>query len=501
MVSSSQTLKEVLIQASYNERSLSAVLEHYKNTGEKEKYEAAIFLISNLPIHESQNYKWVDGHGNTVSFSEFEYANSEEAFEILKKLKDSLKIKPLNFVEKDIEVLTTNELIENIDLAFFEWKNNPWSKTYTFKTFCEYILPYRSLVEPLNTSWRRAYKELVYNGAKNAINSNDPLEVATHAILELADYSFTNKTPDPIPLLSPLHLLFRKKGSCPDLANLSLFACRSIGLAVTFDFTPHYAASSNRHFWNTVIDSNGEHVPFNGNSYGNKNGLPSIYNPNNKRIGKVFRRTYSIQPNSLSSKTNLKNIPKGFLRSKNLEDVTHEYVNVVDIPYNFRENDTTQLAFLNVFNSSKWRVVDWAQQEEGTFVFKNVGINSVYLPGKYRNGKMYYAKYPVLLDQFKKRHLLKPNFNNVFDVDLSRDSELKNDYQDKNTLDIEEGRSYMLLYWDGKWKKIGISKATEKGVNFKGVPRNTLFRLIPRNTDGYERIFAIDEVSKKMIWY
>lgn len=498
---SSQTLEKALSLSGKNKGNLINVLEHYENTGEKEKYEAAVFLIKNMPIQKSINYYWVDENRNEIDFSELDYNDFEQAKIALGKLEDSLHIKPQQYFAKDITSITSEFLINNIDIAFEEWKKNPWSSSYSFDVFCEYILPYRSLEEPLE-DWRQDYRFLVRQ-AKNDIEDNtDPTEACVQIINQLKEFSFVTRRPDPIPFLSPKQMMFRREGSCPDLANTALLATRSLGVAVTFDFTPHYAASSNRHFWNTVINNEGKHIPFNSNSVNNKNNfLPYVYNANRKRLGKVFRRTFSIQEASLASKIHELNIPKGFLRNKNVIDVTSEYVTVSDISMAIEKFNHQSIAFLNVFNLGKWRVIDWGEKNDQQMVFKNLGRNLVYLPCIYKSNQKYHLSYPIFLDTEGGQHELKPDHQNIFSATLSRSNEMKTDYIDYNTTEIEEGNTYVLKYWDKGWKELGTSIATDKGVFFQDIPSNSLFRLLPQKPDGFERIFMIEPNTHTIFWF
>ncbi len=480
---------------------LNAVVTHYKTTKAPLKAEAAMFLIKHMPIHYFEDYNWVNPNGDSIAIEETNYANTEEFIDVLNHLKDSLNIRAHKFTVKDIDAVTTAMLIKNIDAAFLEWQNNPWSQHYDFKTFCEYILPYRSLIEPLS-DWRTAYKTLVQDGKHHVKDITDPLDVTTHTILELSEFAFPNEIQNPIPLLSAKHLLFRKRGSCPDLANLALFACRAIGLAVSFDFTPHHAASSNRHYWNTVVDRNGKHVPFNGNAYGNTKGLPGVYTPNNKRIGKVFRRTYAIQEHALATTVPLKRIPNCFLNTKNIIDVTKEYVDTAPLYYKpQRSKNLPDIGYLNVFNHGDWRIVDWGKKKGKQFVYKNLGTDIVYLPSTYYNGIMHYETYPVLLDVSKKSRVLKPNFKKTFSTTLSRGHEVTNQYKDTNTLDIEDGKTYTLYFYENGWQKLQTATASGSGVKFNTIPTDALFWLLPTKNDGFERIFTISTTSKKIVWY
>ena len=56
-------------------------------------------------------------------------------------------------VEEDVKFITSEYLINNIELAFKVWMEQPWGKNISFDVFCEEILPYRVGKEPLE-NWR-----------------------------------------------------------------------------------------------------------------------------------------------------------------------------------------------------------------------------------------------------------------------------------------------------------------------------------------------------------
>ncbi len=496
----SQSLQAVFTQAKNNQKSLEKVLERYRKTNEQQKYDAAIFLITNMTAHKSVDYLWIDTDNKQVVFSEFDFPDFGAALAHLNHLRDSLQIRPKKRIRYDTRYITAELLIKNIDLAFLAWKQNPWSANYSFDTFCEYILPYRNLIEPLE-DWREDCQSLVNSSTLSLEDATDPVEACTQIIHNLQDFTFIGKRPDPIPILSPHQMLFRREGSCPDLANFAVLVSRAMGVAVTFDYTPHYAASSNRHFWNTVIDKKGNHIPFNSNSVNDSDeSLPYIYNANRKRMGKVFRVTYSIQKEALASKLSLSKIPAGFLRDKNIKDVSHEYfpVSTLTIDKNRFKNN---IAYVNVFNLGKWKVIDWAKEHDGKITFKNLGRDLVYLPSTYHRKKNKFLQYPFLIDKNGKQKELIPDITNLFSATLSRTNELKTDYIDFNTVEITANQIYTLQYWSSGWKTVGNSKASLEGVFFKNIPSNALLRLLPKNPDRFERVFILDKDSHTIFWY
>ncbi len=492
----SQTLATTHLTSEANKKSIDKVLEHYKDLGDKEKYEAALFLVKNMSSHRSVSFNWIDETGGNICFNETDYDDIESAKEAFNQIKNANKLTATKNIEYDAKFIDHDYLINNIDLAFKVWRENEWSRGYDFKTFCEYILPYRSLIEPMQ-DWRNEYNILYSRLIGGISDKSDPVEVCSRIIKSVEHFDFVLDRYDPTPLLGPLQLLFWREGNCPDLANVCIFAGRSLGVAVTFDFTPFFAASSNKHFWNTVIDKYGEHIPFNGNQV-----LPYVYNANYRRMGKVFRNTYSIQKNTLPFSLDEKDIPEEFLKSKNIIDVTREYVDVSTIDYSFSRYTPSEIGYLSVFNQGDWKIVDWSKLQGGKESnFKDIGRDIVYLPIIYENQKKYFEPYPILLGKKGMQTILRPHFDKVFTATLTRENEEENKYEDNNPFDLENNKSYTLYVWNKRWQPIDKKEAKNNQITFSNVPENGLFIMAPEKPDFFERIFVIDRGTNKITWY
>lgn len=485
-------------QGTYKKSSaeLDKVLDYFKKKKDPEQLQAALFLVNNINGHYSVKNIWLDKNGREIPFETTKFSDIEQAKSNFDKLKDTIQLSPKAVVIKDTAVIKASFLINNIELAYNSWKQNSWSRGYDFKTFCEYILPYRSLTEPME-DWRSEYQSIYEKSIIGLTDKNDPVELCSQIIKNTKHFDFVINRFDPKPLLGPSELLFWRQGNCPDLANEALFACRSLGVAVTFDFTPHYAASSNRHFWNTVIDNKGTHIPFNGNQ-----DLPYIYSPNHRRMGKVFRFAFSEQKQSLASLIPEKQIPDEFLKSRYIIDVTNEYVAVSDINYSFENISASQIGYLCVFNRGSWNTIDWAVMKSQKAVFSNIGRNIVYLPGVFENRKLILEKNPILLNTDGVQTVLKPDFLNLFKADLSRSNENKSNFIDNNPIQIIKGEKYNLFVWNGNWQMIDQQTATEDDlVSFLKIPSNGLFLMAPVKPDFFERIFTVDSSTGKITWY
>lgn len=472
------------------------VLEYFEKKDDKEQYAAALFLVTNIHLHYAEDNIWIDKNGNKVSFKVADYKDIEQATIVFNKLKDSIGMISRNIVVKDTDIVKSELLIKNIEMAFKSWKENPWSKSYDFKTFCEYILPYRSLTEPLQ-DWRPEYQASFEKLSTGMADPTDPVELVSNIITNIKHFDFVLKRFDPKSLLGPTDLLFWREGNCPDLANVAIFANRSLGVATTFDCTPHYAASSNRHYWNTVVDNKGVHIPFNGNQ-----DLPYAYNAISKRLGKVFRFTFSEQKDNLASLVPENQIPEDLLKNKNILDVTAEYVEVSNISYTFGPQVTSKISYINVFNRGGWRTLDWAKINNKIAVYKNMGRDIVYLPGVVVSGKMVFEKHPILLDKKGIKTILKPDMVNSFSPTLSRENEYKSKYTDHHPFQIIKGEKYRIMVWDGDWRLIEEQIALDDNkITFKRLPKNGLFLMSPLKPDFYERIFTIDTETNLITWY
>lgn len=93
-----------------NSGELSRFLEHYRDGDDREKYEAACFLVCNMPGKYS-----VTG-GRPVY---------------------------------DVDVVKADSLVRSLEASFALRESSPYLKDYSFGQFLEYILPYRVANEPL----------------------------------------------------------------------------------------------------------------------------------------------------------------------------------------------------------------------------------------------------------------------------------------------------------------------------------------------------------------
>jgi hypothetical protein len=478
-----------VINTTKNKGELMQTLEYYHRPEDSLKFKSACFLIKNMPIHQSMTYYWADSLDNELEFNELAYTDFDASIQAFNTLKSKHgKVHPVPEKVSDLETMTSEYLIANIDDAFLHW--NP--QICSFENFCEYILPYRVDVEPLS-DWRETYHDRFSKFID--INDPTPLDKKIKTLTSnlnlwfLCTYNL-EKRKEPLPRLGAMQLLLRKKGTCEDVAGLSVFALRSMGIPATVDIVPLWATSTNGHVLNSAFDKNNQPVHFDALS------LSDSLHEFIREPAKVFRSTYSIQPNTLATKIETQKIPSyGMLRAKNYKDVTHEYWKTRDVTCQLVHQDSMEeIVYASVFNGGKWKPVWWGKAEGNAVTFSNMCQGAVFLPEYYRNGKLVIAGYPVA-SGYDKVTVLKPD-TATHTVTLR---ELP------GYLKFRAGTNYVLAYYDidRAWYVIGQQKAKDNMTEmvFHNVPKNAKLVLQPKlEGERKERVFTISDTGERSWW-
>lgn len=167
-------VKEALDEAGTNQQELEKVVLHYnKNPKDSLKFKAACFLIQNMKGYYSltgENANKLEElyriMGNTLP---------DARTEIYNRGVDSLKIEFIFSKHPDLQYIRAKFLIQHIDQAFKTWEPTPWHSHYSFNTFCEYVLPYRSLWSPLIEKQFKPQLDKIYFETGNLYEAENAL--------------------------------------------------------------------------------------------------------------------------------------------------------------------------------------------------------------------------------------------------------------------------------------------------------------------------------------
>lgn len=484
-------VENVLKRSGKNRYELEKVINYYKKKGDNLKLKAVYFLISNMDIHYSVNNYLRDSKGKRYPFNEFKYLTYPESQKALRMMKEKYNLYNVNTQIPDISSIKGSFLISNIEQAF-SVKNSKYGKLLKFEDFCEYVLPYRVSIEPLN-DWRLTYKKRFsfLSNRSEILDSKNLANLFAQDFKTWFSNTFGSEDRGPLPRLSAQQLLFYKKGPCEDISDLLGFSFRSQGVPIALDEVTFWATASGRHYFNALFDAKM-------NSYPVYDISTKIFTntPFQREPAKVIRRTFSKQANVISRQLPQKQIPPGFMRSQNFKDVTSEYWNVKDIitPLIKKKNMQPKFAFISVFNELTWKPTWWGIIKNGSTTFKSMCQGAVFLPQYYINDKLESAGYPIV-SGYSRQVILKPDLNTKRTIRI---------FPKDKYLIFRKDMHYILHYWSNKgWEIIEtvlIDDPSIKYLEFKGVPENCLLLLLPERSSNLERPFTIANDGTQQWW-
>lgn len=481
--------EEILIKSGENRKELELFLEYCLQSSDSTKWNAACFLINNMDIHYSEVNHWVDSAKNVVEFNELEYSNFDQSIKALENLIAKRGLKPLPQKKYDIHNITSKYLINNLELAFECWQQ-PHNAHISFEEFCEYILPYRNVTEPLE-DWRNKFKEILAPQNADIFKQSNFITsqlLSKHlAGFFVSSYSYESKK-NPVSFLSPSQLLFRKRGHCEDIVNFITLGFKSQGIPCRIDMVPFHGTSTGRHFWNATIDENHELIPFDVSNEVDRHFFLA------REPAKVITLTYAKQAEALASFIDNEEIPRGFLRNRNIIDVTDHYWPTKDISCELTRVTTNSIAYLAVLNGLKWQAVHWGKVNKDNWAtFKKMGCGVIYLPMIYEQNKLIPAANPILLFENGDQLSLDPQKDSTHTIKL---------YEEEKYLKYRPNKRYRLFYWDNRWKLLAqkITKEDDKHLDFENVPKNALLLMVPEYSLGKERPFYITSAGERLWW-
>lgn len=407
-----------------NRIELEKVLDFYSQTpADSLKYKAACFLIRNMPNYYSYYSPEIDSVKNLFQAVAHQQMNEAQALQIAQEKYGNLANQQQFKTVYDSHVITAYYLIQNIEHAFNMWNKQPWGKHVKFEDFCEYILPYRIAYEPLE-EWRDTYSKAVEQMLDTLYNGSDILQayrLINENIIQKQGWYFTLKTSTAgLYDLGALYLWKNRIGNCWNRTYFTTYLLRSVGIPSGIDYLKQAPRSAANHCWSFVADTTGLSCDFEGGDY--RLPVRDFFVTSYELKGKIYRKTFSAQKSRLQETSIDKDIPET-LSDRYEKDVSSEYfpneritVRCENIPKN------TNIAYLCLFDNSKWIPVDWAEIKNDTAHFEHMDWrNIVYLVGYYKKGKIIPASAPIQTKEMAKRAIpLQPNIKKKNKLRLER---------------------------------------------------------------------------------
>ncbi|QDH78000.1 transglutaminase domain-containing protein [Echinicola soli] len=407
-----ENLSWALEQAGHNRLELERALMHYALPKDSLKLRALNFLLDNMhgkytldspdsalrdtffseigAFRESEGFKSNTNHSDNLSNVECEY--DKVISQAVSGKTGLVSRKP------DLKHITSEYLIDNLEYAFKAYCL-PWHRKQSFSEFCEYILPYR-IGNGRSTAWRKrlweAYTPLI--DSLKSIGITDPIEVAKIINLEAGrDWIYSVKLDDwPIdPTIK--NLLDGRIGNCRQQTQFGVAVLRALGVPAVHEQVPFYGNRSLGHDFIGVIGKDGSVTSMDlGHEAVGR--VLDIKEEIGYYIPKVYRYVYADTGTVLGKKERDINSVYPYFRQL-IRDVTKEYLPVSDVKlvlYDVPERE--YYAYLCVFDNRRWRPVAISLIEDGKVVFKDMGVNIVYLPMYFSRGQFFAAYDPFILN-------------------------------------------------------------------------------------------------------
>ncbi len=480
---------QTLNDAGKNRSNLEKVLMHYQNTDDPLKYDAAVFLISNISDHGFADISFFNDEGNEVPFDSTDYANFDEAlkdFQELEKNHGELTHKKKEYI-RDVDVITADFLIENIELAFESWRQNPWSRKMSFEAFCHTILPYRISNEPLDR-WRKPCMQRYADLPSQLQDISDPSDAArliqadVDQWIRFNDKYYLHPTDQ-----SYSQMCHSKQGRCEDITNMTTFAMRANAVATASDYTPAWANRDNNHAWTAILDRNGR-------------GNAELFNI----PAKVYRKTFAIQKDSpIFQKKKNEQIPP-WLAGRHYLDVTEQYVKTTDVTIHctLPAPKHSTFVYLCVFNGGNWAPIAAAQLDGSNATFERMGRDIVYLPAYYADDAIHPAAPALIIHPDGSLQHLQADLTGNQTVTISTTKPEITDDDTRlriATRSVEPGNIYELFVWDDEWKSLGQQTGGQTPIQHQNLNRGRLYWLTEKDGRKLERVFTIE--NGQQIWW
>ncbi len=361
----------------------------------------------------------------------------------LNSLLSNQTAKPHVLIDK--EYISSSFLQAQDSLAFWALSKSEWRNEISVNDFVEYILPYKQELEFVD-NWRdsllSSYSNLVLQ--QPILNNLDSLySFLRNGIFWSLSSKFEIKSLYPSES-NFTWLNYSAEGDCVARSRLMIYYLRAAGAPATFDYIPAwgnrtyarhaYVGLANKKIQvdklldnandtlNLVDNLNAAMQPKNRPNFHNDEIPPYLTIQYEKTIPKVYRRTWSIQPEIAQI---MNRVPKDQLYTKliqpNMLDVTQEYLVTASIDMWHNPFEGVKIGYLATFDTNGWRPVSFAPFNSlGVAQFRKLGKNILYMPMACNRQDLIPIGRPFILDSLGRKRELKCNINNKINMKLFR---------------------------------------------------------------------------------
>lgn len=406
-----------------HENIIQQVSEYYSS--DKNKSEAAVFLVNNMSNHYSIHNPAVDSLTKRLQLS-------DSIVDTEKLEKWWMELSRYNNPQKklDIDTVSFVQIISEVDKAFDIWQKSPWRKEVSFYNFSRYILPYRVLNENISFGWR----DSLYAKYSHLIKPNMSLKDAFLTIHNAINKKIKKTKSTGLPyLLNALEMKNINKAECLQCCLYECYVMRALGIPVAIDGVMNWANYGiGGHSWIALI-GNDEIITFNRESrrVGSNNPIDatvfkidSLIEPDyqyktdfKKRCSKIWRFTYEnfcTNYDDAFADSDTRNL----FMATNIKDVSSQYKLNMTIKY--KAISDYEYAYLCTYKTDKgWIPVEFSKKKDDFYTFTNMGDSIVYMLMAFQEGELIPISRPFKVTNGLKTYL-KPELHKTRKIILNR---------------------------------------------------------------------------------
>ena len=407
-------VEDALTLSGRNRKELEHVLMHYNNRSDSLKFKSACYLIANMPLHEAiyhNNPKRINYVLKSIGEVKI---NRRTAWDSLGNYLSAVLPNELE-TRKDIETLGYDFLVENIDCAFYAWKNFPWCKNLSFEDFKTYILPYRSFDEPVSF-YRKKFMSQFSWLMDSMRNESDQVKAFAYIYNDfLSWFETTTGNKYPIPMNFD-QLIMARGGSCSDECNLLNAIMRSMGIVSVIDHVSYWANRNKGHTWVAVLDSIKRPLIMDKyTDYPVKSKylhsatfpldspadslLPSyLYLTKEKKAAKVVRKTFTPNLKTIAFNSQTSGVIPKIFKNPFCTDVSQDYLDVTDLSLSIEPEFDSEVIYLCLFEKNKFLPVDRTIAQNDTCRFSSAGKDVLYMVAVNKNNNILPVTDPFVIN-------------------------------------------------------------------------------------------------------
>ncbi len=163
--------------------------------------------------------------------------------------KEGMAFLIINMPQRDLESLTSEFLLENVDYAYRARNRYSWAKEVPDSIFFNEVLPYTSMNERRDR-WRKDFYERFDKYVKGCTNIRAAIDSLNKNIRDETEVDYNTKREKPDQ--SPYESIDQKMASCSGLSILLTDAFRAVGIPSRIAGTPNWHDNRGNHNWNEV---------------------------------------------------------------------------------------------------------------------------------------------------------------------------------------------------------------------------------------------------------